>query len=162
LHEIAATEPNDWARERVLERRQRIRGELELLGVDEDQLESSTQRALDALCAVLGDPRGRWLVDRHEMAASELPLTIRGALGLEHIRIDRTFVDAVGLRWIVDYKTSLHEGGAVDAFLDSEVERYREQLSRYAAAMTVLDARPIRLGLYFPLLLAFRSWAYVQ
>jgi len=162
LHEIAAAEPNGWSQQRVLERRQRIRGELRLLGVDEAQLDASTQRALDALCAVLDDPRGRWLLDRHELGASELPLTIRGATGLEHIRIDRTFVDSQGLRWIVDYKTSLHEGGAVDAFLDSEVERYRDQLCRYAEAMTTLDARPIQLGLYFPLLQAFRSWSYAK
>jgi hypothetical protein len=40
----------------------------------------------------------------------------------------------------------------LDAFLDREQERYRGQLERYAAVLRKLDARPIRLGLYFPLL----------
>ncbi len=31
--------------------------------------------------------------------------------------IDRTFVDADGCRWIVDWKSSRHEGGDLEAFL---------------------------------------------
>jgi ATP-dependent exoDNAse (exonuclease V) beta subunit len=60
--------------------------------------------------------------------------------------LDRHFVDATGARWIVDYKTSRHEGADADAFLDRERERYRAQLSRYAALVT----GPSRQGLYFP------------
>ena len=40
-----------------------------------------------------------------------------------------------GARWIADYKTSSHEGGDVDAFLDRERVRYEAQLARYAAAL---------------------------
>ena len=39
-----------------------------------------------------------------------------------------------------------------------ERERYRGQLEGYAAIMRVLDGRPIRLGLYFPLLGGWREW----
>jgi len=35
-------------------------------------------------------------------------------------KIDRTFVDQDGTRWIVDYKTSRHEEEDVDAFLDQQ------------------------------------------
>ena len=73
--------------------------------------------------------------------------------------IDRTFVDASGTRWIVDYKTSTHEGAGLDDFLDRERERYAPQLERYAALMRLLGAEPIRVGLYFPLLSAWREWA---
>jgi ATP-dependent exoDNAse (exonuclease V) beta subunit len=77
--------------------------------------------------------------------------------GLTHIKLDRTFVEA-NVRWIIDYKTGQHEGGEIDAFLASEVERYKPQLERYAAAMAVIDSREIKLALYFPLLRAFRCW----
>ena len=60
--------------------------------------------------------------------------------------------------WIIDFKTSAHEGGSTTEFLDSEVERYRSQLDRYAVAMAAIDDRPIKVGLYFPLLQAFRDW----
>ena len=72
--------------------------------------------------------------------------------------IDRTFRDADGQRWVVDYKTSSHEGGDVEGFLTREQERYRTQLDRYAALMRMLDDEPVRRGLYFPLLKGWREW----
>ena len=73
--------------------------------------------------------------------------------------VDRTFVDD-GVRWIIDYKTSTHEGSGRDAFLDNEQTRYREQMEGYARVMRSLDPRPIRLGLYFPLIQGWREWAF--
>ena len=78
---------------------------------------------------------------------------------LSDLVLDRTFVDAEGTRWIVDFKFSQHEGAGVELFLDSEQERYRKQLERYAHAVHGLDPRPIRLGLYFPFLGGWREWS---
>jgi len=72
--------------------------------------------------------------------------------------IDRTFVDADGVRWIVDFKTSDHSGGGLDEFLDREQARYRDQLERYGRALSLLDSRPQRLALYFPLVGGWREW----
>ncbi len=77
---------------------------------------------------------------------------------LVRVVLDRTFVDVHGIRWIVDFKLSQHEGGDRDAFLDSERERYRGQLEDYAQVMRGLDNRPVRVGLYFPLLRGWREW----
>ena len=113
---------------------------------------------MQALEAVLDDATGQWILATRPEADSELPIS-RDADGMiENLRLDRTFVDESGTRWIIDYKTSVHEGGAIDAFLDSEVQRYRGQLERYARAMSSVDDRPTRVGLYFPLLRAFREW----
>jgi hypothetical protein len=57
----------------------------------------------------------------------------------------------------VDYKTSTHEGAGVEAFLDSERERYAEQLRGYANALA--GRGRVRLGLYFPLLGGWRELA---
>jgi ATP-dependent exoDNAse (exonuclease V) beta subunit len=161
LHEISLGGLAGWSQQTVRKRRARFRRELALLGVDTAELEQSVRRIHDALCSILEDPRGRWLLEQHAQAASEFPMTVQVGNRLEHLRIDRTFVDADGVRWIVDFKTSVHEGGDVEAFLDSEVERYRGQLMRYADAIAGLEERPIRLGLYFPLLQAFRDWPAV-
>ena len=75
-------------------------------------------------------------------------------------KIDRTFVDQDGTRWIIDYKTSRHEEEDVDAFLDHQQERYREQLEKYGALMELQDDKPVKLGLYFPLLQGWREWEY--
>jgi ATP-dependent exoDNAse (exonuclease V) beta subunit len=107
---------------------------------------------------LLADPRGRWLfAPEHADARSEWALggIVDGAT--VHVALDRTFVDA-GVRYIVDFKTSVHEGADIEAFLDREADRYRAQLARYAAIVGQLDTRPIRLALYYPLLQQWREW----
>jgi hypothetical protein len=71
---------------------------------------------------------------------------------------DRSFIDEQGLRWVIDYKTSRHLGSGLDEFLDQEVERYRAPMQRYAAIAQRLGPEPVRLGLYFPLMRAWREW----
>src|SRR5208282_2445627 len=105
-------------------------------------------------------PRGRWVFDAtHRDARSEWALTEWRDGAFAHRVLDRSFVSADGTRWIIDFKLSPHLGGNAEAFLDRERERYRAQLEAYAALLRSLDARPIRLGLYFPLLAGWREWA---
>ena len=61
----------------------------------------------------LSDARARWILSAHEEAKSELRLTGMAADALIDVAIDRTFVDAQGVRWIIDYKTGVHEGADV-------------------------------------------------
>ena len=65
------------------------------------------------------------------------------------------FVDADGRSWVVDYKTSSHQGADLEGFLAAEQSRYSEQLERYA---TVGVKGPAMLGLYFPVLAGWREW----
>jgi hypothetical protein len=58
----------------------------------------------------------------------------------------------------VDYKTSSHEGADLEGFLNREKDRYRGQLDRYAELMRAADNKPVRRGLYFPLLKGWREW----
>jgi ATP-dependent exoDNAse (exonuclease V) beta subunit len=143
------------------ESRVRARWEHELaeLGVPKELRSAAVERVASAVERAWQDERGRWLLDTgHRAAATELALTGRIGSDVVRIVIDRTFVDASGVRWIVDYKTSRHEGAGFDAFLDSEQERYRPQLERYAVLMRKLGPEPVRLGLYFPLLGGWREW----
>jgi ATP-dependent helicase/nuclease subunit A len=128
-------------------------------GVAEELRESAVERVVAALLAVLADDRGRWFfAEDHREGRSEYALTARKEGKLVNVVIDRTFVDAEGIRWIVDFKTSVHEGGGREQFLDREQERYRAQLEGYAEIFRRKEERPIRLGLYFPLLGGWRSW----
>ncbi len=146
-----------WSPQRVVEAKRAIARELELLGVEAAERASATERVAAALLRSLADVHGQWVLGEREEARSELRLTLRSGAALEHVRLDRTFV-AEGRRWIVDFKTSEHEGGDLRAFLDSEVARYAPQLERYAVAVAATDARPVQLGLYFPLLGELRAW----
>jgi ATP-dependent helicase/nuclease subunit A len=144
--------------ERVAVQR-RYAAELAELGVPDERRATAVVKALQAVRRTLEDERGRWLLDAsHRSAPARNALTGVVDGNLVSIVIDRTFIDATGLRWIVDYKTSSHEGAGLDEFMDNERERYRAQLERYAQLMRALGDEPIRLGLYFPLLSGWREW----
>ncbi len=149
-----------WNTRRIGELRQNSRESLRALDVPGEELETACDWVEQALANVLADPRGQWVLAGHREQNSEYALTGVYRGDIINIVIDRTFVDEEGTRWIVDYKTSRHESGDIDEFLDLQEERYREQLERYAGVMSGLDDRPIRLGLYFPLLRGWREWAF--
>ncbi len=159
LARIATEGVEGWDRERVAAMRPALRGALATEGVGGAELEAAVERAVAALEATVGDPRGRWLLARHPEAGSEVALA--GLLDgqIVHCTLDRTFVDG-GVRWIVDYKIAAHEGGDLEGFLAAEWERYRPQLARYATLMARLDDRPIRIALYHPLLGGWREAAW--
>jgi ATP-dependent exoDNAse (exonuclease V) beta subunit len=133
---------------------------LRTLGLDAGGARAGAQRALTALEATLADEKGRWLFDpRHRDAHSELALSGLRSGRVINAVIDRIFVDEAGTRWVVDFKTSPHEGGDLDRFLALQAERYAPQLARYAELARELGPEPVRAGLYFPLLGAWREVA---
>jgi ATP-dependent exoDNAse (exonuclease V) beta subunit len=148
-----------WDARRVASLREVFARDLQRLGVPDAERKGAVTRVHDALAASLTAERGRWVLGAHAQARVELRLTGTLTGEIVSVAIDRTFVDEHGTRWIVDYKTGTHEGGDVESFLDRERERYRPQLERYAALMRGIDDRPIRFGLYFPLLNGWREWA---
>ncbi|MBM3357087.1 MAG: DNA helicase UvrD [Betaproteobacteria bacterium] len=159
LQAIAAEGLDRWDAARIVALGAVLARDLARLGVPEPEIRNAVERVVRALHRSLTDERGRWVLGAHAQARSEFRLT--GVAGGEvvNVAMDRTFVDERGTRWIVDYKTGVHEGGDVEGFLDRERERYRAQLEQYAALMRAMDNRPIRLGLYFPLLGGWREWA---
>jgi len=128
-------------------------------GVREEESEKALADSLLAVDNALADERGRWLLDaNHSDARCEYALSLMQDGRLVTGVIDRTFVDAEGVRWIVDYKTSRHSGADVDAFLEQERLRYAPQLERYAYLIRGLESRRVKVALYFPLLQRFVSW----
>jgi ATP-dependent exoDNAse (exonuclease V) beta subunit len=158
--QIAREGLSEWSAERVTNLSGRIRTELAGEGVDEAELDAASANVAAMITRLLADERGRWLFDHgHADARSEWALAGAEGDAIAHVVLDRSFVTD-GVRWIVDFKTGAHEGGDVAAFLDAEVDRYRSQLDGYARFVRALDARPIRLAIYFPLLAGWREWSY--
>jgi len=122
-------------------------------GVRDDDIDEVCQRVSMALASMLEDDRGQWLIDGRGHA--ELPLTGVWRERPASIVIDRVRIDEYGNHWIVDYKTSTHEGGDLEGFLSQESDRYREQLQKYAAIYSATTDAPVRTALYFPLLQSF-------
>ncbi len=145
-----------WTVQRVQGLRARLARDLQRRGVSAAECEAAAERAVVALANTLGDERGRWLLGAREGAVSEMRLRSRKGERLYTLVIDRTFVED-GVRWIVDYKTSSHEGAGLEAFLERERGRYAPQLKRYSDALADAHGKA-RLGLYFPMLRAWKDW----
>jgi ATP-dependent exoDNAse (exonuclease V) beta subunit len=137
---------------------ERYRRELARHGVSAQDLQGATERVVEALRRTCLDERGRWILSNtHREAVSELPLTGIAAGRLQSIIIDRSFVDAEGTRWVIDYKTSSHAGADIDTFVQNELERYRPQLTSHSQLARALGPEPVRAALYLPLLSVFRE-----
>ncbi len=145
LQRIAEDELKGWDAAKVDGLRRRYADELEARGVREAELDEAAGRVAEALKKTLADERGRWLLGPQREARSEYRLSAATPAGPRHYVIDRVFTDDKGERWIVDWKTSRHEGADVEAFLNREVDRYRAQMQRYRE---VLGGG--KCGLYFP------------
>src|SRR5262249_31254639 len=122
-------------------------------GVQRSQLETAAQLVATALRNSITDDRGRWLLGPHPRARAEHRLRMQLGDSVRTFSIDRLFEDSAGQQWVVDFKTSRHEGGGLEEFLDEQRKRYDLQLRTYATAF-----ENARLGLYFPLLCAWREW----
>lgn len=152
LQRMAQDALQGWTPARVEDLRAHFAQELKRRGVQPSECAAAAGVVAEALTRTLADDRGRWLLGPHPEAASEYRLRAwRNGMLSTHI-IDRLIRDADGTRWVVDFKTSRHEGADVEAFLDRERERYTGQLRRYLGVVG-----EARAGLYFPLLQGWRA-----
>ena len=152
LHHITSTGETDTALDTA--RQQALSGRwARQAGVSADDLESLCSRVTKALDGTINDAKGRWLLAGDGF--SEMPLTGLWQGRVTSIVLDRVRIDEDGTHWIVDYKTSTHEGGNLPAFLQQEADRYREQLQKYAEIYSAMTDAPVKTALYFPLLQEF-------
>ncbi|MCS6947341.1 MAG: hypothetical protein NZM12_06970, partial [Steroidobacteraceae bacterium] len=125
-------------------------------GMPAAEVQTAVDRIGSAVARMLQDPAGRWILDPthrdpHERWA--LSGVVHGAL--VDVVIDRSFVDADGRRWIVDYAIGEPADGAIDSYLARECERRTPRLERCAELLRNLPgAEPtvVRAAIYFPLL----------
>jgi ATP-dependent helicase/nuclease subunit A len=156
LQRIADDGFSGWNEKRVASLRKIFGEELAARGLAGDELEAAAGRVASALVHAVTDARGRWLLGPQPDSHNERRITAVVDGERMNLVIDRMFRDDSGKLWIVDYKTSSHEGADVEAFLDRERIRYEAQLVRYAAATG--DEEKTMLGLYFPLFAGWREW----
>jgi ATP-dependent exoDNAse (exonuclease V) beta subunit len=147
LQRIAEDALEGWDAKRVESLRPLFERDLHRRGVQEPG--RAAEAVVSSLKKSIADERGRWVLGAHAEAKSEYRLRTRERT----LVIDRTFKDADGKRWVVDFKTSSHEGGNVDAFLDEQRRRYAAQLDAYAEALGGANR-----GIYLPLLQGWREW----
>jgi ATP-dependent exoDNAse (exonuclease V) beta subunit len=150
---IADDAMRGWDARRVDTLRPLFARELERRGIQRSRAKEAASLVAEALRNSLEDEKGRWLLGPHPQARSEHRLRLRNAAGVRTYVIDRLFRGASGEQWIVDFKTSRHEGAGLEEFLDEQKKRYQPQLNAYADAF-----ERARRGLYFPILRGWREW----
>jgi len=167
LQQIAGDGLPLWDAAGVEAARPAVAAALANAGVGPGELEQGTARVIEALQSTLRDERGRWLLSPHEGHRSELAVSAVIDGELQHVRIDRTFVEN-GTRWLIDYKITEQLGGDPQRFVQMQVEKYRPDMQRYARVLRALDAsgvpngvpnngpgrapHTVRCALYLPLL----------
>jgi ATP-dependent exoDNAse (exonuclease V) beta subunit len=151
--------------------RPRAMAMLRSAGLPRAEAEPQSAEVIRALQGVLHDAKGRWILGARASAQSETSWSgwfgSEGGEVLRTLRGDRIFragaipcsADETHL-WIVDYKTARHGASGLDAFLESEKEKYLQQLEAYAGVMRKVhgENQPLRLALYYPLLTRLVWW----
>ncbi|MBS0424333.1 MAG: UvrD-helicase domain-containing protein [Proteobacteria bacterium] len=160
LQKIAEDQMCDWNTVRIEMMREQFTQNLIAGGMNgsHSEITYAVDRIVSAVSNAVSDKRGQWILGPQQSAQNELKISgIVNGKTMNWI-IDRTFCDSNGIRWIIDYKTSSHEGSALEDFLDREQIRYQHQLNHYAKLMQQIDPQLIRLGIYFPLINGWREW----
>jgi len=152
LEQIAVSGIAWWENKNHKNYRSNLRNNLIQLGLGSDDVTWGLERIYLAVSTMLNDKRGQWILHGHAQAQTELALTCIINQQVESLVIDRTFIDAEGTRWIIDYKTSSFTSGTQEEFLAAEKKDYAPQMEKYANALMHLEARPVKLALYFPII----------
>jgi ATP-dependent helicase/nuclease subunit A len=159
LQTIAEEGLGQWSFERIEQMAPKIKSALLGEGLPFDQSDKVLQQTLLGIRNTLKDPKGQWILSNHKDGHAEYPLTQFSENRFYRKIIDRTFIEN-DIRWIIDYKTSRHEGKEIDLkeFLNNEVVRYKPQLDSYATLLKEYgEIRPIKKALYFPMHKAWRE-----
>jgi hypothetical protein len=160
LRKIANEGLENWSDTRLASLRPLMRAELLRLGVPAVEEPQTSDQVFRAISNTLRSKRGRWLLQSHAEARSEYRVAGKVQEKLIAGAADRIFRDEENRFWIVDFKNSEHAGAGREAFLDEEQRRYTPQLESYATLLRRVTAGPLMLGLYFPLLDAWREWSF--
>jgi len=155
LQRIAEDELRGWDEKRVESLGPRYARELQRRGVPPAELEGAVALVVRSLTNSIKDERGRWILGPHAEAKSEYRVRAAGEGGVRTYVMDRVFTTKEGERWVVDYKTSSHQGGDLDAFLNRERVRYEGQIHAYREILECAG-NTSKIGLYFPSVAGWR------
>ncbi|MFT6408571.1 MAG: ATP-dependent exoDNAse (exonuclease V) beta subunit [Arenicella sp.] len=140
---------------------QRWRAELLNLRVPYSSLDYALQRLVVAVKNIQSHKEAHFLFENYPESQNEFTLSALENGSVNKYRLDRTFVDHQHVRWIVDYKSTAHDNDDVAEFAAEQVRsRHKAQLEKYGFLFSQVDARPIQLAVYFPLLKQLISWPY--
>ena len=137
------------------------RTELIALRVPNTHIEYALRNLKNAIENIKVDKQAHFIFETYAIESNEYALSTFEEGVVKKSIIDRTFVDANNVRWIVDYKSTPTKNEDLRAFAQEQVKtRHQSQLENYGDLMSEIDSRPIQLAVYFPLIKQLVSWPY--
>ncbi|MEM9384969.1 MAG: UvrD-helicase domain-containing protein [Pseudomonadota bacterium] len=136
----------------------RVVDALHRAGLRADPLLDAARRALTAIRSTLEDPQGRWaLGERGSQTQAGWALSGWFEGRAVSARVDLSFI--IGqVRWLIELRTSEHQGGGLEQFLRSETKTVGRELQLALRLAQMLETeREHRAGVYFPLLGEWRE-----
>ena len=120
------------------------------LELSEVALESALSFIEESVRNTCSDPNLAWVFSHaQEDSQCEMELSRVGEQGfVKKYIVDRTFVDAEGTRWIIDYKSgSPGSAQTQEQFLAEQSNSYADQLRNYKSLFVEMENRPTRTAL---------------
>ena len=146
LELIATDGLTEWPIERVMGCKRAMLTWMKAQGHDTEDAEQASQEVLHNLLTTLKSEQGRWILQQHDQAGTEVAFTTtENGMPRSHV-VDRTFVDQ-GVRWIIDYKTTKMPPDENNPVMAEMSNNYRQQLQRYANLYA--SSEKVAVGIYF-------------
>ena len=124
------------------------RNDLRNQGFGVRQIADMLETVQDQLQRTVTSETGQWLLNAdHEQSEVEAAYTVSIGSNKRISIVDRTFIYE-GIRWIVDYKTSMIPDDR-DLPLDQKALSHQAQLVRYAEIFEAMESTPIRAAIFF-------------
>jgi ATP-dependent exoDNAse (exonuclease V) beta subunit len=153
----------DEVRGELEKQRPRVAAEIRTAGIDRAEASRIAERALAIAVEATHDVAGRWILEPHERAGSEVRWAGVAGGELHTVQADRVFMagdeplsQSGDVWWIVDYKTAHEDGVEV-----RELRRFfAPQLETYARVLRNLRGAnaKVRVGLYYPRMGQMDCW----
>lgn len=146
-----------WTKHDTAQQLQYLYAQLAQQGTAIATIHHAANLILKIITNALHDQRGQWILQAQQEAKTEFAVSAALNGKVENFIVDKTFIDETNTRWIIDYKTTTLSQQDLEKFLLTESSKYTDKMQKYAQAIQLFDPRPIKLGLYFPALPAWRE-----
>ena len=158
--QLAREVPPLWNAQRVSALAPRLRVELAGAGVDEAELGAAVAAVIESVSATLADPRGSGcsiprMPRRRANWRSADGMDVPSPTSLSIVRSSRMACAGSSISRPERTKVRIRMRSSI-----ANRSATANKLEQYAAFVRALDPRPIRLGLYYPLVAGWREWAY--
>ena len=117
---------------------------------NEDDLNAAILFIESSIVNSLSNETDGWIFSADlEDSRTELALSTTSTGYTTNYLVDRSFIDAQGTRWVIDYKTAkCASDKSLDEFISEQRSQHRSQLENYQTLFKQIENRPVKTALF--------------